>query len=518
MQTIKLDESKYLSEQISVEQVMEWSNSKVVLDCATGMGKTTLINEMVAKVAGDKNARVLFLSSRTALTEQQMKNINGLGVKNMDVKTYQWLENLLERGEEDKINKDRYALIVCDECHYFTNDATFNNNTQMSYKWIEKQPTVIYMSATGDVVFKYMRQKKSVDWYYYTDMDYSKVSTITFCHSDEHMIDCIKNIYDSGEKAIVFMDKLKKDGGLGTRVHSPMMNWLLHHKEDCHFLCSKSRTEYDSINEFDTAIQDGKFQKQFLFCTQALDVGIDIKDEQCKHVIVEMFDVDTVMQCLGRIRDKSNAHYYIRVYDKKTLVGKAQTLKNNFIDKAKKLKQMNQEERWEFCMKGTTFDSHKGLFYIDILDDKKIKVNELLLYKYEHIYEQYQTAMHGNGADSELSSHSHVARWKYDFVEIANFKGQFIDLAEKDEQNFRNQMDSYLQSIKDVRLDKDAQLKLVERLNVKGSNGALRKTPKVLNDWLIKNGYDYVITTNQYKLGGVRYTGWKVSNKSTVNS
>ena len=68
-------------------------------------------------------------------------------------------------------------------------------------------------------------------------------------------------------------------------------------------------------------------------------------------------------------------------------------------------------------------------------------------------------------------------------------------------------MDSYLQSIKDVRLDKDAQLKLVERLNVKGSNGALRKTPKVLNDWLIKNGYDYVITTNQYKLGGVRYTG-----------
>ena len=265
MQTIKLDESKYLSEQISVEQVMEWSNRKVVLDCATGMGKTTLINEMVAKVAGDKNAHVLFLSSRTALTEQQIKNINGLGVKNMDVKTYQWLENLLERGEEDKINKDRYAFIVCDECHYFTNDATFNNNTQMSYKWIEKQPTVIYMSATGDVVFKYMRQKKSVDWYYYTDMDYSKVSTITFCHSDEHIIDCIKTIYDSGEKAIVFMDKLKKDGGLGTRVHSPMMNWLLHHKEDCHFLCSKSRTEYDSINEFDTAIQDGKFQNNFSF-------------------------------------------------------------------------------------------------------------------------------------------------------------------------------------------------------------------------------------------------------------
>ena len=511
MQTIKLDKSKYLSEQISVEQVTEWGNGKVVLDCATGMGKTTLINKVVAKVAGNKNACVLFLSSRTALTEQQMKNLTRLGVTNMDVKTYQWLESLLERGEEDEI-KDRYAFIVCDECHYFTNDATFNDNTQISYKWIEKQPTVIYMSATGDVVFKYMKHKESVDWYYYTDMDYSKVSTITFCHSDEHMIECIKNIYDSGEKAIVFMDKLLKDGGLGTRVHSPMMDWFLQHQEDCHFLCSKSRIEYDSINEFDTAIKDGKFEKQFLFCTQALDVGIDIKDEQCKHAIVEMFDVDTVMQCLGRIRDKSNAHYYIRVYDKQTLVGKAQTLKNNFIDKAKKLEQMTQEERWAYCMNGTTFNSNKGLFYIDILDGKKIKVNELLLYKYEHIYEQYQTAMYGNGADSEMSSHPHVARWKYDFIEIANFKGQFIDLAERDEQNFRNEMNNYLQSIEGVRLDKDAQLELVERLNVRGSNGALRKTPKALNRWLLENDYECVITTNQYKLGGVRCTGWMVSN------
>ncbi len=49
MQTIKLDESKYLSEQISVEQVIEWGNGKVVLDCATGMGKTKREVEDYAK-------------------------------------------------------------------------------------------------------------------------------------------------------------------------------------------------------------------------------------------------------------------------------------------------------------------------------------------------------------------------------------------------------------------------------------------------------------------------------------
>lgn len=491
MKKIKLDQSKYLAEQIQLDQVEQWDSGKVVLDCATGMGKTTLINEVVAKVAGNKNACVLFLSSRTALTQQQLANLTKLGVTNMEVKTYQWLESLLEKGQEDEV-KDKYAFIVCDECHYFTNDATFNNNTPVSYQWIEKQPTVIYMSATGEAVFKYMKYKESIDWYYYTDMDYSKVSTITFCHSDEHMIECIENIYNNGEKAIVFMDKLVKDGGLGTRVHTPMMSWFLDHQEDCHFMCSKYRKEYDSINEFDTAIQDGKFDKQFLFCTQALDVGVDIHDEKCKHAIVEMFDVDSVLQCLGRIRNKENAHYYIRVYDKQTLVGKAHTLKNNFIDKAKELEEMNQEQRWSYCMSGTRFNSNKGLFFIDVLDDKKIKVNELLLYKYEDIYEQYRAAMYTDERENKLSSHPHVNRWMCDFIELANFKGQFIDLAERDEQTGKNEIANYLESLEGMRLDKEARNELVEKLNVR-VDGKQKKTIKPINTWLSENGYEFVI-------------------------
>ena len=512
MKEVKLDKAKYLSEQIQIEQVEQWNKGKVVLDCATGMGKTTLINEVVAKVAYDMNACVLFLSSRTALTEQQKQNLARLGVTNVIVKTYQWLENLLEKEGDEKVTEDMkiYAFIVCDECHYFTNDATFNDRTQVSYNWIERQPTVIYMSATGDTVFRYMKDKHKVDWYYYTDMDYSKVSAITFCHSDEHMIECIEDIYNSGEKAIVFMDKLLKDGGLGTRIHTPVMDWFLDHQEDCHFMCSKYRKEYESINEFGTAIKDGKFDKQFLFCTQALDVGVDIKDPECKHAIVEMFDVDSVLQCLGRIRDKENAHYYIRVYDKQTLAGKAQTLKNNYINKAFELEQMTQDERWKYCMKGTRFNSNKGLFYIDVLDEKKIKVNELLLYKYEHIYEQYQTAMYGNGEDSGLSSHPHVGRWMSDFMDVGNFQGEFIDMAELDKQSGKNEINKYLESLEGVRLDKEGQKELIEKLDVRGKNGALRKTPKALNKWLMENDYDYIIINKKFKIEGKLEARWIV--------
>ena len=128
------------------------------------------------------------------------------------------------------------------------------------------------------------------------------------------MIECVEDIYNSGEKGIIFIDKLVRDGELGTKVHSPLMQWYLDNREDCHFICSSHRKDFKTINEFDTAIANGKFEKQLLFTTQALEVGIDIKDPECKHIMVEMFDVDSVIQAVGRIRNKDGVHYYIRVY------------------------------------------------------------------------------------------------------------------------------------------------------------------------------------------------------------
>lgn len=504
LKIIKLDDSKKLTEQITEDEVKNWNDSKIVLDCPTGMGKTTLINQFVAKVS---EGRVLFLSSRTALTEQQLKNLKNLGVTNMEVKTYQWLENLIKQRKTDTINKF-YDFIVADECHYFTNDATFNDSTAISYKWIEEQPTVIYMSATGETIFKYMRDNNKVDLYYYADHNYSEVATITFCHSDEHMIQCIEDVYNSDEKMIVFMDKLVRNGELGTKIHTSLMQWFLEHKDDAHFICSKHNKIYDKINEFETAIVDGHFKKQFLFTTQALEVGIDIHDKDCKHVMVEMFDVDSVIQALGRIRDKKNVHYYIRVYDKRTLHGKAMTLKNDKLNKVKEFRQLKTvDERWNFCRNGKgNFDSNDGLFYVDIFDEKKdIKINELMEYKYNDIFNQYMSAIE-SGEDGQYSKHPHVNRWMRDFIHVGNFKGQFIDMGLIDEENGTNEIKDYLEKLVDIPLNKEQRQMLIEKLNVRGKDGELRKTIKPINEWLMKNKFNYVIESK--RLGKERNTVW----------
>lgn len=99
--------------------------------------------------------------------------------------------------------------------------------------------------------------------------------------------------------------------------------------------------------------------------------------------------------------------------------------------------------------------------------------------------------------------------WSEKMVAIHKERKRMRDLQEK--KRFEQEAIPYVESIVGQRLDKDTQLELVKKLNVRGKDGILRKTPKVLNKWLNENGFNYVITTKQYKVKGVKYTGWLVS-------
>lgn len=57
------------------------------------------------------------------------------------------------KGFNDKI----YNYIICDECHYFYQDSSYNTNTVLSYKWVLAeilfQSSIgIFMSATMEMV------------------------------------------------------------------------------------------------------------------------------------------------------------------------------------------------------------------------------------------------------------------------------------------------------------------------------------------------------------------------------
>ena len=55
-------------------------------------------------------------------------------------------------------------------------------------------------------------------------------------------------------------------------------------------------------------------------------------------------------------------------------------------------------------------------------------------------------------------------------------------------------------------MNKEQRQTLIEKLNVRGKDGTLRKTVKPINEWLMKNKFNYVIESK--RVGKERNTVW----------
>jgi len=71
-------------------------------------------------------------------------------------------------------------------------------------------------------------------------------------------------------------------------------------------------------------LSNEKFDSQFLFTTQCFDSGTNLFDEDLKNIFIDMDDVDSLIQCLGRKRIKSDTdkvNLYIKTISNQQLGG-----------------------------------------------------------------------------------------------------------------------------------------------------------------------------------------------------
>lgn len=136
-----------------------WEKEYVVLDGGTDTGKTYFITEILGMHAKSNAKKIIYLCNRTELREQVWRDIKRLNLtETIYITTYQSLENKIK----NKKQLNYYDYIVSDECHYFTNDALFNDYTDLSYSFVKskrKESVVIYMSATAKVFFRWLKTK-----------------------------------------------------------------------------------------------------------------------------------------------------------------------------------------------------------------------------------------------------------------------------------------------------------------------------------------------------------------------
>lgn len=320
-----MEKKKRISDIITKEEVSKWEiGSNILVSAPMGAGKSYFCKNTLYELAKEVNGRILMLIHRSNCVEQFKYEIERDGKADViDVRTYQSLEYGSLHNTKNQINLSDYKYIVSDEFHYFFNDSSFNNKTAISFQMIMNSTDTIhiFMSATGEHMTRYMEKyikennlKEAIE--YEIPFDFSFIRQLTFFHKDVTMEEFIKEGIEQGDKGIFFIQSAEKAYKLYSKF-----------KKHCVFNCSANNKKYYKYVDEDTIkniLKNERFEEQFLITTSCFDAGINIIDREVKHIVIDIVDIGSLIQCMGRkrIQDKEDdVNIYIKIINNQKLAG-----------------------------------------------------------------------------------------------------------------------------------------------------------------------------------------------------
>ncbi|MGA3674092.1 DEAD/DEAH box helicase [Lysinibacillus agricola] len=457
---------KKISEVIS-ESYKDWNAGDMVsIASGTGSGKSYFVQNVLAEYAKQNGELIIYLVPRIKLKEQIEASLEKQGITNIEVKLYQTVEAKCNNHGKNNDWLNAYKYIVCDESHYFTNDASFNNYTDMSLEHLlsTSHAVLLFLSATGDTIINFLKrfykERKLIE--YPLERDYSYIDKLSAYQSDEYLYKAMDWLLENNHKAMIFIQSDKKAYQIFKR-----------YEQHATFVCGKHSSFVEHVDKvkLDSIINNEKFDTLFLIATSALDVGVNIIDLDVQHVIIDMLDTDTFLQCLGRkrlsdeVEEKVNVMF--RNYTNRQLGG--------FISK-----ENNRVEQGKLFYGATKLTSSKyaklaDIFFIDGLGT--VKVNNMKYIKAAVNLKRYEKYVQKhNGHLEEIKSLLDYQEKIYirDYLEDKNAKLAIL------EENIDNKFSS------------EEAKELLEKLLLKNS-----KTKKVIKSISIANremttlGYPY---------------------------
>lgn len=283
-----------LNEIITEAELRQWDNNKpVIIAAGTGTGKNYFIEHGLYQYAQKTGKNVLLLVNRSATEESIINRIDS----KFPTITYQKLQKMTKNEAEDFLLP--YDYIICDEAHYFCNDALFNKTTDRALNAVfaADDAVRVFMSGTfgevRDVIYNHIREAhmdKPV--IYKAKSDFSKFNFHFYMDTDTP--ERVVNGTPDGEKVIAFFDS----AAVAYELYS-------NHKADSLFICSQFNDDYakyvDKAKRKDLLTKE-YFPEKYLFTTNALNNGVNINDDAVTRIICDVGDVTTLRQCIGRKR------------------------------------------------------------------------------------------------------------------------------------------------------------------------------------------------------------------------
>lgn len=471
---------------ITGEMIEDWSlhDKNVIFNGATGSGKTYFVENKLHTYARKNFKKILYLCNRTALFEQVLLEVENEGLRNIHVMLYQSLQSKILKGEDIEY----YDFIVPDEFHYVECDSLFNIYTDLTYDWLinQKDSCKIFMSGTAQHIFQKLIDDKIVDEEneYRIPYDYSYVTACKFFEDKAKIFDIINHILNTTEddKIIYFANSTE----FAIEVYKQF-------KEYAHFRCSKDvkNSEARELNDPDCIKVHSRdlitFEKRLLISTKALDNGVDLKNKKIKHIINDIFDLESAQQSLGRKRkidDEDTCTFYIRNYNKQSIGNFKGGLNRNYNPV-----KMFIDNREEFEDKyGKDRDFHSRFIYFE--DDER-KYNKLAYWK-----------MQCDSSDMETME---LITYKELFLQrIGSTMTNVIDLEELEQMKLKDEIELYLDDLKGLKIyvKTDIHSELIDKLNITDSKNRQQRSIGQLNKYCQENYKKSIVknTDNNRKL------------------
>ncbi|MEK4025460.1 DEAD/DEAH box helicase family protein [Sporosarcina sp. FSL W7-1283] len=464
----------WVSDVVTREEIEKWNAGDIItIASGTGGGKSHFVKYSLHDYAKENDLKILMLIHRRSCVEQflvELKKEN-IELEHLHIKTYQSLEARGRRKEDLMI--DQYDIIVADEFHYFLSDSSYNHYCDISLEGILSQGEAIriFMSATGDNMKYYLKNEKHKGL---TTIDYTipnshkHIKRLEFFYKDETLETYIEDAINTGQKAIFFIQSAKK----AYELHKK-------YKENTVFNCSKGNPYYKYVNEglIKEILKKERFDEQILITTQAFDAGINLKDRSLHHIVVDVDDVGSLIQCIGRKRMQYEDDYiilHIKALSNKRLGG----IYSSLVEKLEMPVEMYKNGDKSMIDKFYRSLTNSYMIY-DTLDENgniKKKLNEMMFFK--------------TIADiTEIKKIINKGRYGYCLYisKLLNSKYQIYE-----EEDSKMKLENYLEKITGHKLLKEDQIELIDQIDLR-VNGRKQRSYKKLNEGLEMIKLKYMI-------------------------
>lgn len=373
----------WVSDVITDEEIKKWEPGNVItIRAKTGDGKSFFVKNKLYEHAKSCGEKILLLLHRENTIAQFQNEINRDGKSDtIHVHTYQHFEQPLLYGRE--ANLEQYKYIVVDEAHYFISDSAFNNRTDLSFEAVLNQNVAvrIFMSATINDIQDYLNTSRKIETIdYELPQTYKHIQKLTFFSKDDMLDEFAKQILERGEKAIFFIYKARDAYEFYKRFRNVAT-----------FNCSKSNPLYRYVDDeaVSAMLANERFSTPLLITTSCFDAGANIVDTEVKHIIIDMRDVDTIIQCAGRKRiqsDEDKFNLYIKNITNQQLGG-FESASNRKLMMARYLSEHSTEELLKRFPRQN--DASGVIYDVSINGSMEKRVNQLMYLKKEKDIELY---------------------------------------------------------------------------------------------------------------------------------